>query len=393
MGEIPGKSEKITKSLAIGVDIVLYVAKSWFAKSPCSRRKAVRLLAGSSVRINGKSVSSFRGKSVLDAARQLGVNIPTLCHDPLLEPAGHCGVCVVEEIGSGRLITACDTPAEPGMEIRTDSPRALEARRRTLELLLTNHPETCVICEKGNACRLRKIASDCDLVLTSEKRVGRLWGIVDANPFIHRDLSKCIGCMICARACREIQGAEAIEFTGTGVDGRPLVSGNGELSGSACELCGLCVSMCPVGALLEKPSAHTGVEDRRVPIICPYCGVGCSMYARISDGGIVGVKAGVPRSVNGPSLCAKGRYGLGYVGHPDRLTVPLVREGEDLVETSWDEALDRVAAGLEAVIEKRGPDSVGVLSSAKATNEENYLVQKFARAVLGTNNVDHCARL
>lgn len=350
-------------------------------------------VTGTSIRINGKRVSLYPEARVLDAARDLEIQIPTLCDHPLLTPSGYCGVCVVEDLASGTLLTACDTPAAAGMDIRTHSPRALEARRRTLELILTNHPESCVICEKGNACRLRDLSSSIGLALTSEKRVGSLRGIVDANPFVHRDLSKCIGCQICVRACREIQGAEAVEFTGNGIRGRPLTAGDTELAGSACELCGLCVTMCPVGALIEKPGKHTGAEDRRQAVICPYCGVGCTLELGIRGNRIVGVSAGVEGSVNGPSLCAKGRYGLGYVGHPERLTVPLVREGEDLVEASWDEALARVAGKLKRTVKEHGADSVAVLASAKATNEENYLIQKFVRSVIGTNNVDHCARL
>ncbi len=345
------------------------------------------------VRINGKRVAAPPGHSVLDIARKNKIFIPTLCDNPQLKPAGYCRVCLVEDLSSGRLITACDTIVSSGMDISTESPRVLNARRRMLELILMNHPETCVICEKGNTCELRQMASEYGLALTSKDRIGCLESIVDANPFIHRDLSKCIGCQICVRACREIQGAEAIEFTGKGLKGRPLVAGGGELSGSACELCGLCVSLCPVGALIERPTSHRGVEDRSVTVICPYCGVGCSLCLKVRDNEIIGVRAGVPGSVNGPSLCVKGRYGLDYVGHPDRLTQPLVRKEGELIEVSWEEALDLVAKRLGGIIKKHGPDRVGVLASAKVTNEENYLIQKFARAVIGTNNVDHCARL
>jgi predicted molibdopterin-dependent oxidoreductase YjgC len=358
-----------------------------------SGAEEVGRVAGISIKINGKSVSAYAGASVLEAARKTGVEIPTLCHHPLLAPTGYCGVCVVEDLGSGRLITACDTPVSPGMDVSTDSPRVIEARRRILALILSDHPETCVICEKGNACRLRELSSNLGLAFTGSQRLGHLRGIVDANPFIHRDLSKCIGCQLCVRACREIQGAEAVEFTWTGLKGRPLVTGDREMGGSACELCGLCVSLCPVGALIEKPTSHTGVEEQRVAVICPYCGVGCSLFVRVRDNEVIGVQAGVPGSVNDLSLCVKGRYGLGYVHHGERLTKPLVREGEDLVEATWDEALSKVAEGLKRTVKDHGPDSVGVLASAKATNEENYLLQKFARAVVGTNNVDHCARL
>ena len=350
-------------------------------------------MAGISIKVNGKSVSDYPGTSVLEAARKTGVEIPTLCHHPLLAPTGYCGVCVVEDIGSGRLITACDTPASPGMDISTDSTRVIEARRRILTLILSDHPETCVICEKGNSCQLRELSSNLGLAFTSSQRLGHLRGVVDANPFMHRDLSKCIGCQLCVRACREIQGAEAVEFTWTGLRGRPMITGEKEMGGSACELCGLCVSLCPVGALIERPTSHTGVEEKREAVICPYCGVGCSLFVRVRDNKVIGVQAGVPGSVNGPSLCVKGRYGLGYVHHSERLTRPLGRKGEELVEATWDEALNKVAEGLKTTVKAHGPDSVGVLASAKATNEENYLLQKFARAVVGTNNVDHCARL
>ena len=350
-------------------------------------------MAGISIKIDGRSVSAYPGTSVLEAARKIGIEIPGLCHHPELAPTGYCGVCVVEDLGSGRLITACDTPVSPGMDISTDSTRVTEARRRILSLILSDHPETCVICEKGNACRLRELSSNLGLAFTSSQRLGHLRGVVDANPFIHRDLSKCIGCQLCVRACREIQGAEAVEFTWTGLKGRPLVTGDQEMSGSACELCGLCVSLCPVGALIEKPTAHTGVEEQRVSVICPYCGVGCTLSVRVRDNEVIGVQAGVPGSVNGPSLCVKGRYGLGYVQHDERLAKPLVREGDELVEATWDEALDKVAEGFKKTMKTHGTDSVGILASAKATNEENYLLQKFARAVIGTNNVDHCARL
>lgn len=354
---------------------------------------AIRDMADTSIRINGIVLPISRGATVLELARRAGVEVPTLCYHPSLRPAGHCRVCVVEDLTSGKLLTACDTLAVGGMDVQTESPRALEARKRNLRLILSDHPETCVICEKSNACELRKLSSGYGIALLSGERTGHLHTIVDANPFIHRDLSKCIGCQICVRACREIQGAEAVEFTGLGTASRPLVAGDQVMSGSACELCGLCVSMCPVGALIEKPSAHTGAEEEKVRIICPYCGVGCSMYVRVRDNAVAGVSAGVPGSVNAMSLCVKGRFGLGFVSHPERLTVPLVREGDELVEATWDEALGRVVKGLKAAKKEHGADSIGVLASAKATNEENFLIQKFARAAVGTNNVDHCARL
>jgi formate dehydrogenase alpha subunit len=345
------------------------------------------------ITIDGYTVDAPQGATILQAAQREGLRIPTLCHHPAVEDCGNCRICLVEEEGTGRLITACNTRIREGMSILTDTAAVHEARRMMLELIFSAHPVHCEVCEKNNSCELKRLAveegiSGKELPFTQDFRP-----IIDANPFYLRDLSKCISCGLCVRACQEVQGVGAYEFKGWGKDAHPTVSQEGSMDISVCEYCGLCVSLCPVGALIEKPPLHQGIEDNRVTTICPYCGVGCSLELRVRDGRVVGVRAGVPGSLNGYSLCAKGRFGLDFIHHPDRLKRPLLRRGGELVEASWDEALEEVASRLAAIREQNGPDAVAFLSSAKATNEENYLLQKFARAVIGTNNIDHCARL
>jgi predicted molibdopterin-dependent oxidoreductase YjgC len=345
------------------------------------------------VSLNGRRVEVREGSTLLQAAESAGLSIPTLCYHPAVAGGGTCRVCLVEEEGSGRLVTACDTRAEEGMAVRLDTDRVKEARRTMLELIFSAHPFHCEVCESNNSCELKKIASregisGRELPFSQDYRP-----VVDANPFYLRDLSKCISCGLCVRACQEVQGVGAYEMKGSGAQAHPAASMDSPVDLSVCEFCGLCVSLCPVGALIAKPPLHRGGEDRAVVTTCPYCGVGCCMELLVRDGSITGVRAGVPASVNGYSLCVKGRFGLDFVDHPDRLTRPLLRRDGELVEVSWDEALDEVTRRLSAVVEESGPDAVAFLSSAKTTNEENYLLQKFARAVVGTNNIDHCARL
>ncbi len=345
------------------------------------------------VRVNGVTVELEKGESLLQAAERAGFKVPTLCHHPAVPAQGSCRVCMVEEEGSGRLLTACDTPAREGMSILLDTERVLEARRYALRLIFSGHPVHCEVCEAANDCRLRELAAEMglsgrELPLSQDFRP-----VMDANPFYHRDLSKCISCGLCVRACQEVQGVGNYEMLGRGPHARPGTVLDTHLEASVCEFCGLCASLCPVGALFQRPYLHRGAEERRVITICPYCGVGCSLVLKVRGNRIVGVEAGVEGSVNGWSLCVKGRYGLDFVDHPDRLRKPLLRKDGELVEAEWEEALGYVASRLAEIRERHGPDSIAFLASAKATNEENYLLQKFARAVVGTNNVDHCARL
>jgi len=341
------------------------------------------------ITINGLQLNGRDGMTILDLAKENNIAIPTLCHHPLLTLSGACRVCLVEDENNGRLIASCVTPIVPGMVIKTDSPRVINARRTIIELMLAGHPDSCLVCDKGNRCELRRLASDLGIGRVGFDAVRSYHHFEDANPFIERDLTKCILCGRCVRACRELQGVAAIDYAYRGFSLKPATALDKTLRESVCESCGLCVSMCPVGALSDKSALYQGKETSKVQTTCPYCGVGCSLYLSVRDQDIIGISSCPENSVNGVSLCVKGRYGVEFIRHRDRLKSPLIKKDGDFAETSWDEALDLVAKRLSSY----KPEEVAVISSAKCTNEENYIAQKFARAVLGTNSIDHCARL
>jgi formate dehydrogenase alpha subunit len=339
--------------------------------------------------INGSKVSGHDGMTILDVAQKNNIPIPTLCYHPLLTPSADCRVCLVEDENSGKLIASCVTPISPGMVLQTDSPKVIEARKTFIELLLASHPDSCLVCDKGNRCELRRLASELEISHIRFKRVRSFYPLDDSNPFIERDLTKCILCGRCIKACHEIQGVTAIAYAYRGFNLKPATFQDKGLAESVCESCGLCVSLCPVGALSDKSTRNLGKETSKVKTICPYCGCGCSIYLSVRDQEILGISPCLENSVNGISLCVKGRYGFNFINHPERLKTPLIKKDGELVPASWDEALELVASKLKGY----KSEELAVISSAKCTNEENYIVQKFARAVLGTNNVDHCARL
>ncbi len=355
--------------------------------------------------IDRRIVQAPAGSTVLQAARSAGIYIPTLCDDPFLKPFGACRLCIVQIDGLRGLPTACTTPAADGMVVATESESIRRIRRNMAALAVANHPYDCLTCFKARDCELLAVAR---YLGVGPSDVGRLRRTVaarpidDSNPAFSFDPNKCILCGKCVRVCHEIQGLGAIDFASRGFRTRVSTFGAKPLAQSVCQTCGECVERCPTGALVPKQAA---VPQREVTTVCPFCGVGCSMTLGVRGDRIVSVKGDRSSPVNQGGLCVKGRFGLDFVHHPERLTHPLIRrEGvpksrargtvaELFRGAGWEEALDRVAAGLKCARETGGPLSVGVLSSAKCTNEENYIVQKFARAVLRTNNVDHCARL
>jgi len=214
------------------------------------------------------------------------------------------------------------------------------------------------------------------------------------NPFIIRDFSRCILCGRCVQACNDIQVNDAINFGYRGVEGKIIAAGDKALKDSDCVFCGECVQVCPVGALVEKNARFNRHWDHeKVRTTCSYCGVGCQMYLHVKDNKIVKVTGVEDEPPNYGSLCVKGRFGYDFVGSPERLTTPLIKENGKFREASWDEALDLVADKFSTIKETHGSDSIGVLTSARVSNEENYIANKFTRAVLKTNNIDHCARL
>lgn len=354
------------------------------------------------VKIDHKSIDVPEGTTVLDAARMLDIPIPTLCHHPKLTPFGGCRLCLVEIKGIPRPVTSCTTPVSDGMEVFTSTPLIEDLRKTVLELILSDHPNDCMVCEKAGDCTLQELAYFYGLRENRFEGERRRYTKRDGNPFIERDLEKCILCGRCVKVCDEVQGVGAIDFGYRGFFSKISTPFEKDLD---CEFCGQCVSVCPTGALTGKQWAFKGRQKdvREVETVCTYCGTGCNITLHVRRNEIVRVSSRED-TWNEGWLCVKGRFGYKFVNSPDRLTKPLIRTGPKEVfdvekagqyfrEATWEEALDLVASRLREIKEANGPDSIGGLSSARCTNEENYIFQKFMRAVIGTNNVDHCARL
>ncbi len=339
--------------------------------------------------IDGVEVTANEGDTILKAALEHGIYIPHLCYHPDLKPFGGCRLCMVEIQGKG-LTISCKASVEAGITVITENPQINKVRRIAAELLIANHERNCLECFKNTECELQKVAGYLAIKeerLSRLKRTNKKLPIDDSNPFFSRDLNKCILCGICIRTCDEIQGVGAIDFAFRGPDTRVSSMKDKPIMESQCVSCGECVVRCPVGALIPKTTQRPA---REVKSICCYCGCGCGIKLGVRGNVIVGVQGDRENPASKGRLCVKGRYGITeFVHHPERLTTPLIRENGKLKEASWDKALELVAEGLR----RYAPQEVGVIASAKCTNEENYVMQKFARAVLGTNNVDHCARL
>lgn len=344
--------------------------------------------------IDGKEVEVPSGITVLEAAERNGIHIPRLCYDPELSAVGACRLCVVEIKGMRNLPASCVTTVAPGMVVHTGTPAVIEARKTILELLVANHPLACLTCEKLGECKLAAYCYEYGVAKSPFAGVKHDYETEDNNPFIVRDLNKCILCGKCIRACTEITCRDILDFAYRGFNTKVAPFGDTPYVESDCVFCGNCVAVCPTGALTEKQMMGKGRrwELRKVKTTCPFCGTGCNFDLCIKDGKIVGVSSNPDSPVNGRALCIKGRFGWDFVYSDRRLTTPLIKRDGKFVPSTWDEALEVIATRLGEIKEKYGPDSFAALSSARCTNEENYLVQKFTRAVMGTNNVDHCAR-
>jgi len=345
------------------------------------------------ITLDGREVSGYPGMTILELAKESGVEIPTLCHDNHLSPIGACRVCLVENEQNGALLASCVTPIASGMVINTHSPRVIERRKTIVKLMLTSHPDSCLVCDKGNRCQLRKIASGLGIGLVELQRIPQMASIEEVNPFLERDLSKCILCAKCIRACQELVVEGAIDYFQRGFTTIPATLNNLPLENSECTFCGTCVALCPTGAMTEKEKTYRGTTQTVVQTTCPYCGCGCSICLEAKDGHVVRIVPGKESSVNKGTLCVRGSYGCDFIHSPDRLTKPLVKRNDTFEEVSWEEALGQVAIGFKRVKDKRGSDSLAVLGSSKCTNEDNYVLQRFARSVLGTNNIDNGGRL
>ncbi len=342
--------------------------------------------------IDGKEVEVSQGMTVLEAAQKLEIEIPTLCNDPRLKPYGACRLCIVEIEGVPRPVTACTTPAAEAMIVHTESEKLYRLRRTTVELLLSDHPNDCMVCARAGDCTLQELAYFYKLRENRFAGEMRNHDKIDGNPFIKREMNKCILCGLCVRVCDEVQGVGAIDFAYRGFDAKIAPPFDKDLD---CEFCGQCVALCPTGALTGKSWAGRGRQKdvKYADTTCSYCGCGCKLTLHTSGDKVIRVSS-KDNSHNQGWLCAKGRFGYEFINSPDRLKTPLLRKekGGELEPVSWDEAVDFVVDGLEKIKTDHGPDAIGGLASARCTNEENYQFQKFFRAIIGTNNVDHCAR-
>ena len=344
--------------------------------------------------IDGKEVEVSAGTTVLNAAEQAGIHIPRLCYEPDLSPWGACRLCVVEIQGLRNLPASCVTTVKPGMVVQTRSPAVIEARQTILELLLAGHPQDCLTCEKMGDCKLSQYCYEYGVKKSAVPETEPNYAVDDSNPFIVRDPNKCIACGKCVRACAEITGKNILELAGRGPGTRATIANGVPFVESECVFCGNCVSVCPTGALTEKQMQGKARrwEYQKVKTTCPFCGTGCNFDLCVKDDKVVGVASNPESIVNGRALCLKGRFGWDFVYSERRLTTPLIKRNGGFEPATWDEALDLIADRLSEIKAKHGPGAFASLSSARCTNEENYLMQKFTRAVMGTNSVDCCAR-
>jgi len=361
------------------------------------------------IKINNQTIIADEKDTILTTARKNGIDIPTLCYHKDLTPTGNCRICVVEVNGQQTLPASCVTQVRDGIEIHTESQRVIQSRKHTLEFMLANHPHEIMERDAAGSTEFQDLVEKYHVQPPEWGTKGSDFPIdSDPNPFILVDFNKCILCRRCILACEEIQGRDVWGVAFRGFD-EQIVAGTGtNLLDARCESCGQCVAYCPTGALSNKLSYRLAKpeEVKKVTTTCTYCGVGCQLDLNVKEGKVIQVTSNPNAPVNGMALCVKGRYGFDFIHHPDRLLKPKVRkyliEGNkkpshvnesEWVEVDWETALEISANKLRSIRDTFGPDSIGVLTSAKCTNEENYLMNKFTRQIIGTNNIDHCARL
>ncbi|HEX7331309.1 MAG TPA: molybdopterin-dependent oxidoreductase, partial [Pyrinomonadaceae bacterium] len=341
--------------------------------------------------INGQPYQFKDGLSVLEACRSASIKIPTLCHDQRLKPIGSCRMCLVEIDGKSRPVTACNTLLADGMSISTHTPALENERRMILRMLAQDHPGEALNESPGKPFyqqALRYGLSESDFTGSHEPHL-----VDDSHPYIHVDMSKCITCYRCVRICEELQGQFVWQIINRGHETRIVPDSGTTLLESSCVSCGACVDTCPSGALEDKSIIERDQPTTWTRTTCSYCGTGCELSVGTNQNRIVSIKPVIDAPVNRGHLCVKGRYAFDFVDAADRISSPMIRKNDGWQPLSWDDAIAFTAERLQQISKEHGPDSVGILGSARATNEENYLAQKFARVVIGTNNIDCCARV
>lgn len=348
--------------------------------------------------IDNQEVTVSKGTTILEAAKGLGVEIPTLCHLKELAPDGSCRMCVVEVEGGrrGGLTTACTAHCQEDMVVSTHSEKVADSRRFILDLLLSNHKLECFSCGKNGDCQLQQYALDYGIDATSFTEGKRMPCHQEdtSNPFFSYDPEKCIMCRRCARVCQLRQGRDVLSIANRGFETKMMPSYGQAFDQSICESCGNCVSFCPTGALTAKDTKeYRKWETQKIPTTCPHCGTGCQMNLLVKNNRLVGVEP-----LDGPAnknlLCVKGKFAsYKFVGSGDRLTEPLIKRNGIFEPASWEEALTLVSSKFNEIKAENGPDALAGFSCSRATNEDNYVFQKMVRAAFGTNNVDNCARV
>jgi len=351
--------------------------------------------------INNRPFPFEEGETILNLTRRvLGPDsIPTLCNAPNLDPFGSCRMCSVdvalEKGGRTKVVASCHTPVVAGQYIYTDSENIQRLRRNIIELVLTDHPLDCLTCEANGNCELQTVAARVGITeVRYPKGADHLDRPKDlSHPYMRSDMSKCINCFRCVRACDEVQGEFVLSMAGRGFDSHIIKGLDTSFEDSPCVSCGACVQACPTGAISDVFGSKSITATSTTRTICNYCGVGCNLEVATTNGKITSIHAPYDAEVNAGHTCLKGRYAFSFYDHPDRLTTPLIKRDGAFVSATWDEAYDLIAERFRGYIDKHGKDSLAGISSARCTNEENYLMQKFFRAAVGTNNIDGCARV
>ena len=351
--------------------------------------------------IDGNAYPMKEGESMLSfIKRHVGEKaVPTLCDAPNLKPFGACRVCSVEvaleEGGKTKTVASCHTPVGEGQHIYYNTPSVRALRKNIVELVLTDHPLDCLTCEVNGNCELQDVAARVGI---REVRYPAGANHLDrakdlSHPYMISDMSKCINCYRCVRACDEVQGQFVLSMAGRGFDAHIVKGIDQSFMESDCVSCGACAQACPTSAISDvfQSKAITATETTRT--VCTYCGVGCNLEISTTNGDVVSITAPYDAEVNEGHTCLKGRYAFQFYNHPDRLDAPMIKRDGQLEKVSWDEAYDYIAEKLSIYKEDFGADTIAGISSSRCTNEENYLMQKFIRAVIGTNNIDGCARV
>lgn len=345
--------------------------------------------------IDGREVTGKRGQTILEVARENNIYIPSLCYHPAISKTGACRVCVVRVMG-GPLKPACTEPIVEGMKVVTEDDGIIKSRRFVLELLLMEGDHNCLYCDANGDCELQSLVQRYQVGPVEDTSLRHYREIdYESSNALKRNEMRCILCGRCVKTCNEIQMCRVWAFRERGSRTCLVADDDERIGQSSCVKCGQCAQMCPTGALSLKNVIVSGAnwELTKQSTICIYCGVGCKIDFYKNSNNVIVKALGNEEGPNLGHLCVKGRFGFDFVYSDKRLTKPLVRKNGVLEETSWDEALDYVAAKLSSLKKDHGSDAIGGLCSAKCTNEENYLFQKFMRGFVGTNNVDHCARL